>query len=85
MLARVDAPTAILQLLHRFAPALPSLDAEAASANLPDAGLTSMAAVKLMLALEAEFGIAIPDDDLTPENFATLGAIVSLVTRIRGY
>ena len=85
MLARVDAPTAVLQLLRRFAPGLPSLDAEATAANLPDAGLTSMAAVKLMLALEAEFGIAIPDDDLTPENFATHGAIVSLVSRVRGY
>jgi acyl carrier protein len=85
MLARVDAPTAVLQLLRRFAPSLPSLDSEASVANLPDAGLTSMAAVKLMLALEAEFGIAIPDDDLTPENFATLGAIVALVTRVRGF
>ena len=33
-----------------------------------------MAAVKLMLAIEAEFGIAIPDADLTPENFANLRA-----------
>ena len=43
-------------------------------ASLPEAGLTSMAAVKLMLAIEAEFGIAIPDADLTPENFADVRA-----------
>ena len=85
MLARVDVATSVLQLLRRFAPSLPPLDDDAKAASLPECGLTSMAAVKLMLALEAEFGIAIPDDDLTPENFATLGAIVALVTRVRGY
>ena len=84
MLASLDAPTAVLQLLRRFAPGLPSSDAEAAMVSLPDAGLTSMTAVKLMLALEAEFRIAIPDEDLTPENFATLDAIVALVARVRG-
>jgi acyl carrier protein len=85
MLARTDAATSILQLLRRFAPGLPALDEAASRASLPEAGLTSMAAVKLMLSLEAEFDIAIPDADLTPENFSNLDAIVALVTRLRGY
>ena len=85
MLARVDAQTAVLQLLRRFAPGLPPLDSEAVAASLPEAGLTSMAAVKLMLALEAEFDIAIPDEDLTPANFSSLDVIVDLVARIRGF
>ncbi len=85
MLARTDVKTAVLQLLRRFAPSLPPLDSDAAQASLPEAGLTSMAAVKLMLAIEAEFGIAIPDEDLSPENFSSLGAIVALVTRVRGF
>ena len=84
MLARTDVATHVLQLLRRFAPGLPALDDEAERASLPEAGLTSMAAVKLMLALEAEFDIAIPDADLTPENFGTLGTIVALVGRLRG-
>jgi acyl carrier protein len=84
MLARPDIATSVLHLLRQHAPELPALDAEAAVASLPRAGLTSMAAVKLMLALEAEFAIAIPDPDLTPENFATLASIVMLVERLRG-
>ena len=83
MLARTDIATSVLHLLRQFAPGLPPLDADAAGAYLPDAGLASMASVKLMLALEAEFNIAIPDPDLTPENFATLESIVRLVERLR--
>jgi len=84
MLARTDVATSVLQLLRRFTPGLPALDEQAATASLPEAGLNSMAAVKLMLALEAEFDIAIPDADLTPENFATLESILALVTRLKG-
>ena len=83
MLARTDIATSVLQLLRRFAPSLPALDEEAANASLPEAGLNSMAAVKLMLALEAQFDIAIPDADLTPENFATLDSISTLVARLK--
>ena len=85
MLDRVDISTTVLQLLRRHAPGLPAFDAEAGVASLPEAGLASMAAVKLMLDLEAEFGIAIPDAELTPANFATLDAIVALVQRLRGF
>ena len=42
----------------------------APAADLYDAGLTSMAMVKLMLAVEVEFDISIPDADLHPDNFA---------------
>ena len=84
MLARPNIATSVLHLLRQHAPALPAFDADAAVASLPQAGLTSMAAVKLMLALEAEFAIAIPDPDLTPENFATFASIVALVERLRG-
>jgi acyl carrier protein len=74
----------VLKLVRQFAPGLPASDTEALAASLPAAGLTSMAAVKLMLALEAEFGIAIPDADLTPENFATLESLGAMVVRLRG-
>jgi acyl carrier protein len=51
---------------------------------LQDAGLTSIATVKLMLAIEAAYDIAIPEDDLTPENFRSIAAIEALVARLRG-
>ena len=52
-------------------------------ANLYDAGLTSMTMVKLMLAVEVEFDISIPDADLHPDNFASIAAVEALVIRLR--
>ena len=48
--------------------------------NLRDAGLTSLDMVNLMLAVEAEFDIEIPQSAMTPENFDTISAIESLVS-----
>ena len=48
--------------------------------NLRDAGLTSLDMVNLMLAVEAEFDIEIPQEAMTPENFDTIAAITALVT-----
>jgi acyl carrier protein len=48
--------------------------------NLRDAGLTSLDMVNLMLAIEAEFDIEIPQSAMTPENFDTVAAIDALVS-----
>jgi len=48
--------------------------------NLRDAGLTSLDMVNLMLAVEAEFDIEIPQSAMTPENFDTVAAIENLVS-----
>jgi acyl carrier protein len=37
--------------------------------------------VNLMLAVEIEFDIAIPQSDITPENFHSLASIEALVSR----
>lgn len=50
--------------------------------QLSDLGVTSLKMVNLMLAVELEFDIAIPQSDITPENFRSLAAIRSLVERI---
>jgi acyl carrier protein len=55
----------------------------AKNADLYDAGLTSMAMVKLMLAVEVEFDIAIPDAELHPDNFRSIAAIESLIARLQ--
>jgi acyl carrier protein len=49
------------------------------SDDLRDAGLTSLDMVNLMLAIEAEFDIEIPQADMTPDNFRTIEAIEALV------
>jgi acyl carrier protein len=51
-----------------------------ATQNLRDAGLTSLDIVNLMLAVEGEFDIFIPQDRMTPENFRTIDAIERLVS-----
>lgn len=73
----------ISDLVREFAPALPSDAALARDADLREAGLTSMATVKLMLAIEAAYDVAIPDADLTPENFRSIVAIEALLERLR--
>lgn len=47
--------------------------------NLREAGLTSLDMVNLMLAIEGEFDVFIPQEQMTPENFRCLDAIESLV------
>jgi acyl carrier protein len=69
-------------LAREFAPALPEDPARARDASLQDAGLTSMATVKLMLAIEAAYDVAIPDAELTPENFSSIAAIEALLARL---
>ena len=50
--------------------------------QLSELGISSLKMVNLMLAVELEFDIAIPQSDITPENFQSLRAIQSLVQRI---
>jgi acyl carrier protein len=47
--------------------------------DLRGAGLTSLDLVNLMLAIEAEFDIEIPNEQITPENFSSVEAIDQLV------
>ncbi|THD46406.1 MAG: acyl carrier protein [Bradyrhizobium sp.] len=73
----------IRDLASEFAPGLPADPERARGADLRDCGLTSMASVRLMLAIEAAFGVAIPDAELTPENFRTLATIEALIARLK--
>jgi acyl carrier protein len=49
--------------------------------QLSDLGISSLKMVNLMLAVELEFDIAIPQSDITPENFHSVAAIQALVIR----
>jgi acyl carrier protein len=52
-----------------------------ADEQLSDLGISSLKMVNLMLAVEVEFDIAIPQADITPENFHSLASIEALVVR----
>ena len=46
---------------------------------LSECGLSSLDMVNLMLAVETEFDIKIPDRDMTPSNFRSIAQIDKLV------
>jgi acyl carrier protein len=47
--------------------------------DLAECGLSSLDVVNLMLAVESEFDVKIPDRDMTPANFRTIARIDALV------
>jgi len=52
-------------------------------ANLSDLGLTSFDMVELVMSLETEFDLCIPEKHITPSNFRTIAAIDSLMASLR--
>jgi acyl carrier protein len=46
---------------------------------LVDAGLTSMDMVNLMLSVEAEFDLTIPQAEITPENFQSVKTLQQMI------
>jgi acyl carrier protein len=51
-------------------------------ANLREAGLTSLDMVDLVLSIEAEFGITIPEREIAPANFHSIATIENLIARL---
>ncbi|MGA6174056.1 phosphopantetheine-binding protein [Streptomyces sp. NPDC012600] len=51
--------------------------------SLRAAGLDSLALVELLVRLEETYAVTIPDDDLSPESFATAGSLWTVVEKVR--
>jgi acyl carrier protein len=51
--------------------------------DLRDIGLTSMDMVDLVLSVESQFDLRIPEAHITPANFRSIAAIDALVTALR--
>jgi len=60
----------------------PTVETVGADDELRNAGLTSMGMVRLMMATEVAFNIAIPNEDLHPDNFRNARALAKLVARL---
>ena len=50
--------------------------------QLSELGISSLKMVNLMLAVELEFDIAIPQSEITPENFQSVASIKGLVDKM---
>jgi len=51
--------------------------------ELRDVGLTSLDMVNLVLAVEAELTVSIPEAEITPANFRSVATIEALVASLR--
>jgi acyl carrier protein len=54
-----------------------------ADADLREIGLTSLDMVDLVLSVECEFDVQIPEAQITPANFRSISAIDALVNALR--
>jgi len=53
-----------------------------AEGALSEMGMSSIKMVNLMLAVEGEFDLTIPQQDITPENFRSIASIEALLARL---
>jgi acyl carrier protein len=73
------------RLLHLVAQILGKPEAARslpAEARLSELGMSSIKMVNLMLAVETEFDLTIPQGDITPENFRSVATVETLITRL---
>ncbi len=49
--------------------------------SLLDAGLDSMGIMRLVMFIEDEFGVTLPDEELVPENVETLASLEGWIER----
>ena len=70
----------VLAKFGRFSVDVRSIGAEA---DLYDAGLSSLATVNVMLAIEEEFDVEFPDRLLTRRSFQSVSSLTDVVERLR--
>ena len=74
-----DAQARIAALAERFLSKRGRPGPVASEQDLKAAGLTSLDSVNLMLAVEGEFDVFIPEAAMTPDNFRDVASIAALV------
>ena len=67
------------QILGKSGDAVASVPAEA---RLSELGMSSIKMVNLMLAVETEFDLTIPQGEITPDNFRSVASVEALLARL---
>lgn len=79
-------PTAVRDRLSTLVAQILGKPGEARSlpldGRLSELGMSSIKMVNLMLAVEGEFDLNIPQNDITPENFRSVMTIEALLARL---
>ena len=60
----------------------PEVDFNTATELIDDGVLDSLDIVSLVAAIDTEFGIVVPAEEIVPENFNSAFAIFELITRL---
>jgi acyl carrier protein len=79
----ISSNAAVAEVVHRILRARAIEQPVEAEEDLREAGLTSLDMVSLVLSVEAEFGVKIPDQEITPANFRSIATIETLVSQLR--
>lgn len=73
-------PQLVTMISERLLETRPGFDADS---NLYEAGLDSMALMQLLILVEEEYGVSIPEADLTKQNFSTTRHLAQLIRERR--
>ena len=74
----------IVGLVERILERSPGAAPLERTGRLNELGMSSMKMINLMLAIEVEFDLTIPQTDITPENFESIASVETLVVRLLG-
>jgi len=73
-------PQLVTLISERLLETRPGFDVDS---NLYEAGLDSMALMQLLIIVEEEYGVSIPEADLTRQNFSTTRHLAQLIRERR--
>jgi acyl carrier protein len=82
--AEVSADGRVTKLVRRILAARSITRAFTPHDDLREVGLTSLDMVNLVLAVESELAVTIPETEITPTNFRSVAAIEALVQVLHG-
>jgi acyl carrier protein len=82
MLSRLEPETRIFEIVRRLLRERAIERTFTVDDNLRDIGLTSLDMTNLVLSVEGELSVRIPDNAITPANFTSVRAIAGLVARL---
>jgi len=71
------------QVLNVLSEEFPEIDFTSSEELVDDGTLDSLTVTGIIGALSLEFGIMIPYEEITPENFNSVAAIADMVARLK--
>ncbi len=81
---KADSAERVALLVHRLLARRGVVQSIGHDDDLAASGLSSLDVVNLMLGVEAEFEIKIPDREMTPHNFRSIARVDALVRALLG-